>query len=68
MAEMFPASGAKNDYLLKKGDNVIITVKNTSQTMAQLLRTAFYKLTGQDTVQVAGSASSMVINTGKRDI
>jgi len=69
--EMYPTTGPhageKVDYVLKKGDNVIVTVKNTSQTLAQLLRSAFYKITGQDTVQVAGSASSMVINTGKRD-
>lgn len=54
-----------NEYKLKKGDNIIITVKNTSQTMAQVLRGAFYKITGQDSTQIAASASSMVINSGK---
>lgn len=54
-----------NEYKLKKGDNVIVTVKNTSQTMAQVLRSAFYKITGQDSTQVAASASSMVVNSGK---
>lgn len=53
------------EYKLRKGDNVIITVKNTSQTMAQLLRGAFYRVTGQDTTQIAASASSMVVNSGK---
>ena len=54
----------KQEYKLKKGDNVIVTVKNTSQTMAQVLRNAFYKITGQDITEIAGSASSMVANNG----
>ena len=54
-----------HEYKLKKGDNVIVTVKNTSQTMAQVLRSAFYRITGQDSTQVAASASSMVVNSGK---
>lgn len=52
------------DYLLNKGDNIIITVKNTNTTMAQVLRSAFYKVTGNGTYQVAASASSMVVNSG----
>lgn len=51
-------------YLLNKGDNVIITVKNTNTTMAQTLRAFFYKVTGNGTYQIAASASSMVVNTG----
>ena len=58
-------SDSNKEYKLRKGDNVIITVKNTSQTMAQLLRGAFYRVTGQDTTQIAASASSMVVNSGK---
>lgn len=52
-------------YLLKKGDNVIITAKNTNKTMAQSLRSLMYKVTGQGTYQIASSSSSMVVNTGK---
>lgn len=52
-------------YSLKKGDNVTITAKNTNKTVAQMLRTFFYKVTGQGTYQVAASASSMVVNNGK---
>lgn len=55
----------ENVYKLKKGDNVIVTVKNTNKTIAQMLRTFFYKITGQGTYQVAASASSMVVNNGK---
>lgn len=55
---------AVEDYQLKKGDNIIVTVKNTNKTMAQMLRTTFYKVTGENVTQVAASASSMVVNTG----
>ena len=53
------------EYLLKKGDNIIVTARSTSQTMAQILRTAFYKVTGRGTAQIVGSASSMVVNNGR---
>lgn len=52
-------------YPLKKGDNVVITAKNTNKTMAQSLRTFMYKVTGQGTYQIAASSSSVVVNTGK---
>lgn len=52
-------------YPLKKGDNVIITAKNTNKTMAQSLRSFMYKVTGQGTYQIAASSSSIVVNTGK---
>lgn len=55
---------ATANYPLKKGDIVVVTVKNTNTTIAQSLRTFFYKITGQGTYQVAASASSMVVNTG----
>ncbi|MDO5555301.1 MAG: hypothetical protein Q4G09_01185 [Clostridia bacterium] len=61
---MYTEEPAKS-YSLKKGDNVIVTVKNTNKTMAQTLRTFFYKVTGQGTYQIAASSSSMVVNTGK---
>lgn len=62
--EMYPDGEPPKSYPLKKGDNVIVTVKNTNKTMAQMLRTTFYKITGEGTYQVAASASSMVVNTG----
>ena len=61
---MYEGTDAAN-YPLKKGDIVVVTVKNTNTTIAQSLRTFFYKITGQGTYQVAASASSMVVNTGK---
>ena len=37
--------GETKEYPLKKGDNIIVTAKNTNKTMAQMLRTTFYKVT-----------------------
>lgn len=62
--EKIDSSDSKT-YPLKKGDNVIITAKNTNSTMAQSLRSFVYKVTGQGTYQIAASSSSMVVNTGK---
>lgn len=45
LEKMYPNDGTMNDYMLKKGDNIIVTAKNTSRTMAQMLRTTFYKVT-----------------------
>lgn len=56
--------GETKEYPLKKGDNIIVTAKNTNKTMAQMLRTTFYKVTGQTSSEVSASASSMVVNTG----
>lgn len=52
-------------YPLKKGDIVIVTAKNTNKTIAQNLRTFFYKVLGKGTYQVAARSSGMVVNTGK---
>lgn len=52
-------------YPLNKGDNVIVTAKNTNKTIAQSLRSFFYKITGQGIYQIAASSSSMVVNTGR---
>lgn len=58
-------NGEKKNYKLKKGDNVIITAKNTNKTIAQTLRSFLYKVTGQGTYQISASSSSMVVNSGK---
>lgn len=55
------------NYPLKKGDNIIVTVKNTNETLATQLRKFAYKVTGKGTYEIAASASSMVINNGKID-
>ena len=54
-------------YVLKKGDNVIVTAKNTNKTVAQTLRSFAYKITGQGTYQIGASSSSMVVNNGSNN-
>ncbi len=61
---MYNENGTSRNYTLKKGDNVIVTAKNTNKTIAQTLRSFFYKITGQGTYQVSASSSSMVVNSG----
>lgn len=56
--------GSSQNYMLKKGDNVIVTAKNTNKTMAQTLRTFIYKVTGQGTYEISAISSSMVVNNG----
>ena len=55
---------SKKTYTLKQGDNLIVTVKNTNKTIAQLLRSFFYTIAGNDTYQVAASYSSTVTSNG----
>lgn len=51
-------------YPLKKGDIVVIEVKNINPTMAQSLLSAIYKIVGKETSRLATSTSVMVVNTG----
>lgn len=52
-------------YPLKKGDNVIATVKNTNVNIAQAIRNFAYKLVRKDTSQIGASAAAMVTANGK---
>ena len=49
---------------LKEGDLVSVSVKNTNQTIAQLLRNFFYQLTGRQTYQIAAEESAIVAVNG----
>lgn len=51
--------------LLKEGDIISVSVKNTNTTIAQLLRNAFYKVTGNDTYQISASHGGIVTVNGK---
>jgi hypothetical protein len=53
-------------YPLKKGDNIIVTVKNSNVTVAQLIRNFFYAMAGKAGYQVGASHAQMVVNTGKQ--
>lgn len=60
-------NGLENNevYLLKKGDYIIVTVKNTNVTIATQIKNFAYKIVGKDTYQILADASARVVNTGK---
>ncbi len=51
--------------VLKEGDIISVTVKNTNQTIAQMLKNFFYSVTGNDTYQIAASGTAMVTANGR---
>ena len=58
-------TSSKNDTLtLKEGDRFMVTVKNTNTTIAQTLRNFFYKLSGNDTYQIAAQYGGIVTVNG----
>lgn len=52
------------EYLLKKGDYIMCTVKNTNITIASQVKNFVYSIVGKDTYTIAASASALVVNTG----
>ena len=57
-------NSTKGEYLLKKGDYIIVTVKNTNVTMASQIKNFLYSIVHKDTYTIAASASALVVNTG----
>lgn len=51
--------------LLKEGDNINVTVKNTNTTIAQMFINVFYSIAGNDTYAIAAQSSGIVTTTGK---
>ena len=49
---------------LKEGDIVTVTAKNTNQTIAQSLRNFFYMVSGNNSYQIAGQNSGVVVVNG----
>lgn len=52
-------------YCLKEGDIVTVKVKNSSQTLSQVLKNVYYKVSGNDTYVISASSSAMVTVDGK---
>lgn len=50
--------------ILKEGDRVGVTVKNTNQTISQILKNFFYQLSGNDTYQIAAQHAGIVTASG----
>ncbi len=52
--------------ILKEGDIVSVSVKNTNKTLAQQLRNFFYALGGDDTYQIAAQHGGLVTVNGNK--
>ncbi len=55
---------SQGKYVLKEGDVVSISVKNTNTTISQMLRNFFYTVSGKGTYQVAAQHAAMVKSNG----
>ncbi len=64
--------GIKNspngEYLLKKDDYIIVSVKNTNQTIGTQFKNFIYKLINKDTYTIGTSSAALVLNTGSDKI
>lgn len=59
-------SNPNNRITLKEGDRFSVTVKNTNTTIAQQLRNAFYRITGNNTYQIAAQHAGIVTVNGTK--
>ena len=55
---------SKSRITLKEGDIVSVTVKNTNKTIAQMLRNFFYMVSGNESYQILGQHSGVVVVNG----
>lgn len=51
-------------YILKEGDKITVTAKNTNNTIAQSLKNFFYSLTGNNTYSLSASQTGIVAVSG----
>lgn len=52
------------DYVMKEGDILSCTAKNTNQTISQTLRSVFYSISSNNAYQVGAQHSGIVTATG----
>ena len=50
---------------MKKGDYIIVTVKNSNTTIGSQIKNFIYSIVGKDSYTIAANASALVVNTGK---
>jgi hypothetical protein len=55
---------AKGKYVLKEGDIVTIKVKNTNLTLSQMFKNFFYRISGNNTAQIAADFTGVVSANG----
>ena len=53
-----------NQKVLKKGDYIIVKVKNTNITLATQIKNFLYRIVGKDTTTISASATALIINDG----
>jgi hypothetical protein len=51
-------------YLLKEGDYVSVSVKNTNTTISQMIKGVLYSVTGNQSYVISAQASGAVVATG----
>lgn len=51
-------------YKLKEGDYVRVYVKNTNQTISQMIKGVLYSVTGNQSYVISAQASGSVVSTG----
>ncbi len=51
---------------LKEGDMVSVTVRNTNQTISQILKNFFYQISGNDTYQITAQNAGIVTVNGSK--
>ncbi|MCI8361996.1 MAG: hypothetical protein HFJ41_02460 [Clostridia bacterium] len=51
---------------LKEGDMVSVTVRNTNQTISQILKNFFYQLSGNDTYQITAQNAGIITVNGSK--
>lgn len=64
-SQMEETLNSKGKYLLKEGDIISVTAKNTNTTISQMLKNFFYAVSGNTSYQIAGQDSAMVTANGK---
>ncbi|MBR3163652.1 MAG: hypothetical protein IKF17_06115 [Clostridia bacterium] len=57
---------SKGTYTLKEGDFFSASAKNTNATISQQLKSAFYKVTGNDTYSISAKHGGIVTVTGTK--
>ena len=58
--------GSNGKYVLKEGDIVSVSVKNTNTTISQTLRSVFYSISSNNAYQVGAQHSGIVTATGNK--
>ena len=56
----------KGSIVLKEGDMISVVVKNTNQTISQILKNFFYQLTGNETYQIVAQNAGIVSVNGSK--